>query len=95
MMYDMADGLQSRLADAAVAEYLEAIERGAPPDLEEFLTRHANAGAALREFLADYQAIERWRRELMLERGTRTDRPMKPQVLAHALPPNPANAADR
>jgi tRNA A-37 threonylcarbamoyl transferase component Bud32/tetratricopeptide (TPR) repeat protein len=59
MMYDMADGLQSRLADAAVAEYLEAIERGAPPDLEEFLTRHANAGAALREFLADYQAIER------------------------------------
>ena len=58
-MYDMADGLQSRLADAAVAEYLEAIERGAPPDLEEFLTRHANAGAALREFLADYQAIER------------------------------------
>src|SRR4029078_8991319 len=58
-MHDMADGLQSRLADAAVAEYLEAIERGAPPDLEEFLTRHANAGAALREVLADYQAIER------------------------------------
>src|SRR3954463_6881237 len=58
-MYDMADGSQSHLADAAVAEYLEAIERGAPPDLEEFLARHANAGAALREFLADYQAIER------------------------------------
>ena len=57
-MYDMADGVQSRLADAAVAEYFEAIERGAPPDLEEFLARHADAGDALREFLADYQAIE-------------------------------------
>src|SRR5215211_4501377 len=59
MMYDMADGLQSRLADAAVAEYLEAIENGAPPDLEEFLARHADAGPALREFLADYHAVER------------------------------------
>ena len=59
MMHDMADGLESRLADAAVAEYLEAIESGAPPDLEEFLARHADAGAALREFLADYQAVER------------------------------------
>ncbi len=58
-MYDMADGSQSCLADAAVAEYLEAVERGTPPDLEEFLTRHANAGDALREFLADYQALER------------------------------------
>jgi tetratricopeptide (TPR) repeat protein/predicted Ser/Thr protein kinase len=58
MMHDIADGLQSRLADAAIAEYLEAIERGAPPDLEEFLARHADAGAALREFLADYQALE-------------------------------------
>src|SRR6187455_1332355 len=59
MMYDRANGSQSCLADAAVAEYLEAIERGAPPDLEEFLARHADAGTALREFLADYQAIER------------------------------------
>ena len=58
MTYDMADGLRSRLADAAVAEYLEAIERGAPPDLEEFLARHVDAGDALREFLADYQALE-------------------------------------
>ena len=38
-MRDMADGLRSRLVDAAVAEYLEAIERGAPPDMEEFLAR--------------------------------------------------------
>src|SRR5262245_28198384 len=60
MMYEMADGLQSRLVDAAVAEYLEAIERGAPPDLETFLARHADAGPALREFLADYHAIERF-----------------------------------
>jgi tetratricopeptide (TPR) repeat protein len=58
MTYDTADGLQSRLADAAIAEYLEAIDRGAPPDLDEFLARHADAGAALREFLADYKALE-------------------------------------
>jgi len=58
-MNDMTDGLQSRLADAAIAEYLEATERGEPPDLEEFLSRHADAGAALREFLADYQALGR------------------------------------
>ena len=59
MTYDMADGSQSCLTDAAVAAYLEAVERGAPPDMEEFLALHADAGNELREFLADYLAVER------------------------------------
>jgi tRNA A-37 threonylcarbamoyl transferase component Bud32 len=59
MKHEIADGLESRLADVAVAEYLESIERGQPPDVEEFLARHADAGAELREFLADYQALGR------------------------------------
>ncbi|HEX4415788.1 MAG TPA: protein kinase, partial [Lacipirellulaceae bacterium] len=50
--------LQSQVADAAVAEFLEAVERGAPPDINEFLARHPDVSNELREFLHDYQAFE-------------------------------------
>src|SRR4051812_17025862 len=50
--------LQSQVADAAVAEFLEAVERGAPPDINEFLARHPDVSNELREFLHDHQAFE-------------------------------------
>src|SRR5262249_36634117 len=55
----LAENLTSCRADAAIAEYLEAIERGTPPKLDEFLARHEDVAADLREFLEDYQAFER------------------------------------
>jgi hypothetical protein len=58
MMYDMADGLQS-CPQTPLSPSIRGDRARLAADLEEFLTRHANAGAALREFLADYQAIER------------------------------------
>ena len=48
----------SRQIDAAIAEYLEAIERGARLDREEFLARHVDIAAELREFLVDYSALK-------------------------------------
>ena len=37
---------RSRQIDAAIAEYLEALDQGAPPEAEAFLTRHAAIAAA-------------------------------------------------
>jgi WD40 repeat protein len=39
--------------DEAIADYLEALEAGRPPDCEEFLARHADLAADLTTFLAD------------------------------------------
>ena len=50
---------RSRQIDAAIAEYLEALDQGAPPEAEAFLTRHAAIAGELRDFLADYSAFKR------------------------------------
>jgi serine/threonine protein kinase len=57
----MSETLQdshTRRVDASIAEYLEAIETGSPPDLDAFLAEHDDVAAELREFIADYQALE-------------------------------------
>jgi eukaryotic-like serine/threonine-protein kinase len=50
---------RSQRVDAAIADYLEAIEQGSPPDRDEFLGEHSDVEPELREFFADYQALER------------------------------------
>jgi len=45
--------------DAAIADWLEALEAGRPHDLEDFLTRHADIARELREFLSDQQRFGR------------------------------------
>jgi eukaryotic-like serine/threonine-protein kinase len=50
--------LRSQRVDAAIADYLEAIDAGSPPELETFLAQHDDIAAELREFFADYEALE-------------------------------------
>src|SRR5436190_12007724 len=50
---------RSRQIDAAIAEYLEAQDQGAPPEMEAFIARHAAIAGELRDFLADYSAFKR------------------------------------
>jgi len=53
------ENLRSQQVDIAVANYLEAHERGCPPDREAFLAEHPDIADALREFLDDYQLANR------------------------------------
>src|SRR5262249_12807056 len=50
---------RSRQIDAAIAMYLEAVERGQPIDREAFLAGHPGIADDLREFLADEIRFER------------------------------------
>ncbi len=45
--------------DAAIAEYLQAVETGNTPSLPEFLKRHEGLADDLREFLTDQAAFQR------------------------------------
>ena len=49
----------SRQIDAAIAEYLEALEQGTPLDREAFLAQHAEIADELRQFLEDDSALKR------------------------------------
>ena len=49
----------SRQIDAAIAEYLEALEKGTPLDREAFLAQHAEIADELRQFLEDDSALKR------------------------------------
>jgi NAD(P)-dependent dehydrogenase (short-subunit alcohol dehydrogenase family) len=53
------NGSRSQLTDAAIAEYLEALDLGAPLDGDVFLARHTDLATELREFLADYNVFKR------------------------------------
>src|SRR5690349_14589751 len=53
------DNRLSLRVDAAIAEYLESAERGAPVDRNAFLARHADIADQLRDFLGDYSAVKR------------------------------------
>ena len=50
---------RSRQIDAAIAEYLEALEQGTPLDREAFLAQHADIAGELRQFLEDDSALKR------------------------------------
>jgi eukaryotic-like serine/threonine-protein kinase len=50
---------RSQRVDGAIAEYLEALDRGAPLEQEAFLAQHAEIADELREFLADHSAMKR------------------------------------
>src|SRR5262245_31283382 len=45
--------------DAAIAEYLELLERGARPDEVAFLARHPEIAGELRQFIDDYHSVQR------------------------------------
>jgi serine/threonine protein kinase len=53
------DNSTTSRADAAIAEFLEGVERGAPPNLDEFLALYQDVETELREFLEDYKALEK------------------------------------
>ncbi|PWT79366.1 MAG: hypothetical protein C5B58_13630 [Acidobacteria bacterium] len=77
--------LLSHQVDAAIAEYLDAVNRGAPPNHEEFLARHRPVAAELVEFLKDHAALEAAAKLLDSEASTgrgpaSTDRPARPSL---------------
>ena len=45
--------------DAAIAEYLELLERGAVPDKAAFLARYPEIANELRQFIDDYHSVKR------------------------------------
>jgi hypothetical protein len=49
---------ESRI-DAAIAEYLQAVEAGTPPEREAWLTKYADLRSELERFLADQSAFRR------------------------------------
>jgi hypothetical protein len=49
---------ESRI-DAAIAEYLQAVEAGTPPEREAWLTKYADLRTELERFLADQSAFRR------------------------------------
>ena len=53
-----ADGNETRV-DAAIAEYLHAVDAGNAPSLPEFLQQHADIADELREFLTDRATFQR------------------------------------
>ena len=50
---------RGRQIDAAIAEYLEALEKGTPLDREAFLAQYADIAGELRQFLEDDSALKR------------------------------------
>ena len=50
---------RSRQIDAAIAKYLEAAERGVPPEREAFLAEHAQIADELRQFIVDHSVFQR------------------------------------
>jgi tetratricopeptide (TPR) repeat protein len=65
--------------DAAIAEFLQAVEAGRAPSLPEFLARHADLADELREFLADQSAFRRFS-ESLLSAGTARATAASPDV---------------
>ena len=53
------NSFHSRQINAAIAEYLEALEKGTPLAREAFLARHADIAGDLRKFLEDEGALKR------------------------------------
>ena len=49
----------SQRIDAAIAEYLEMLEKGGQPDQVAFLARHAAIANELSEFIAEYSSFKR------------------------------------
>jgi serine/threonine protein kinase len=50
--------LQTARVEAAIASWLAAAERGQTPDPEEFIARHSEFAAELREFFADHARMQ-------------------------------------
>ncbi len=69
-MPDTGDDRLSQRVDLAIAEYLELVDNGTPPDRDAFLARHAGIGDELRDFIGNYSAVKR-----NVPRGEELDRP--------------------
>ena len=57
-MFPETNGALSQHVDAAIAEYLNAVKRGAPPARDEFISQHKEIAAELEQFLADHHALD-------------------------------------
>jgi serine/threonine protein kinase len=71
MMADAANNLVSQKVDAAVAEFLKAVEGGSPPDINSFVSQHKDIAAELREFLSDLRVIEEVAHPVATQASTR------------------------
>jgi tetratricopeptide (TPR) repeat protein/tRNA A-37 threonylcarbamoyl transferase component Bud32 len=60
-------GALSQQVDAAIAEYLNAVNRGGAPTREEFISQHQEIAAELGQFLDDHQAIDQAARAAVVE----------------------------
>src|SRR5262245_30457073 len=51
--------MEGESIDQIIADYLQAVETGRPPDRQQLLARHPELAAALREFFADCDRMDR------------------------------------
>jgi len=54
---------ESRIDDA-IARYLEQVERGHPPDQQEFIAKHPDLAAELRSFFVNQAQFQQFAGEL-------------------------------
>jgi eukaryotic-like serine/threonine-protein kinase len=59
-MSEAPSSASSARLEAAVAEFLEALERGQPPDRTALLASYADVAGELAEFLADHDRMNAW-----------------------------------
>src|SRR5689334_1820101 len=83
--------LLSNQVDAAIAEYLDAVNQGVPLDRQEFLARHQAVAAELAEFLDGHAAMDAAARQIAGEASTgrhavSTGRPAMPSLKPIACP---------
>src|SRR5262245_45940183 len=50
--------MEGESIDQVIADYLQAVEAGRPPDRQQLLARHPELAAALREFFADCDRMD-------------------------------------
>lgn len=59
-MSEAPSSASSARLEAAIAEFLEALERGLAPDRTALLARYADVAGELAEFLADHDRMNAW-----------------------------------
>src|SRR5262245_46640057 len=68
--------------EAAVAEFLEALERGQTPDRARLLAGYADVAEELAEFLADHDRMNAWAAPLVQKPPSATPRGGTEQTIA-------------
>jgi eukaryotic-like serine/threonine-protein kinase len=85
---------RSRQIDAAIAEYLEALEKGSPLDQEAFLAQHADIAGELRQFTEDDSALKRDAPRPVAGRAANSDQSIDPASPIAVALSEPARTSD-